>query len=242
MTICHLCLNEAHLCRSHIIPEFLYSSLYDKDHRFIELSEIAEGGKLTKPQKGHREKLLCERCESRINQFEKHARRLFVDPLPPCMEGSQRFRAHPRLDYTLSKLFFLSILWRASVSSLDMFRHVRLGRHEDIIRRMILSRDPRDTETYSVVLFALKFDGDHFRDFMVEPTYMRVEGRRCYRFVMAGFVVLIFVASLPPPQPYPRLALSPTSPIKSFDSELQEFKFLRVGWDAAAAVKIDGDP
>jgi len=38
---------------------------------------------------------------------------------------------------------------------------------------------------------------------------MRVEGRKCYRFVMGGFVILVFVASVPVPHPYPLGILDP---------------------------------
>jgi hypothetical protein len=99
---------------------------------------------------------------------------------------------------------------------------------------MVLERSAGSYLDYPVALFALKFHGDHFRDFMVEPTYMKVEGRRCYRFVMTGFVVLIFVSSMPAPDPFPRICLSPSGPIKSFDSELREFMFLQEVWDRAA--------
>jgi len=35
---CKLCNNEVPLRNSHIIPEFLYASLYDDKHRFYEIS------------------------------------------------------------------------------------------------------------------------------------------------------------------------------------------------------------
>jgi hypothetical protein len=142
------------------------------------------------------------------------------------------------LDYSLTKLFFLSILWRSSVSTLPIFKHVSLGAHEERIRRMIYEQYPGEDSLYPVTLFALKFDGTHFRDFMVEPTYMRVDGRRCYRFVMAGFVVLVFVTSLSAPEPFSRLCISPHTTIKSFDSEFSEFRFLREVWDRAAKAEI----
>lgn len=212
--------------------------MYDEKHRIIELSEIAEGGKLRHPQKGHREKLLCAKCESHINHFEKHTRRLFVDPLPPPSMGNCRMREHPRLDYPLSKLFFLSILWRASVSSLPLFRHVKLGPHEEPMRQMILNCEPGETTTYPVTLFPLHLEGDHLRDILVEPTYMRFKGRRCYRFVMAGFVVFIIVSVQSPPDPFPQIAISSTGPVRSYSAELTEFPFLNELWKAAGKVTL----
>jgi len=230
---CRLCLEEADLCRSHVIPEFLYSELYDGEHRFVEMYDVTNG-KVRMGQKGYRERLLCPKCETHINHFEKHTRRLFVDPLPALTSGSSRFREHVRLDYSLTKLFFLSVLWRASISTLPVFKHVSLGTHEEKIRNMIYGQDPGADSLYPVALFALQFEGRHFRDFMVEPTYMRIEGRRYYRFVMAGFVVFAFVSSSPAPAPFSRLCISPYASVKSFDSDLSEFRFLREVWDRAA--------
>ena len=59
---CALCLREAALCRSHIIPEFLYEPIYDDKHRLKLLSVIPEQP-TTYKQKGIWEKLLCEACE-----------------------------------------------------------------------------------------------------------------------------------------------------------------------------------
>jgi hypothetical protein len=55
-------------------------------------------------------------------------------------------------DYPRLKLFFLSLLWRADVTSDPMFKAVRLGAHEQRIRKMILQKDPGSPEDYSVVL------------------------------------------------------------------------------------------
>ncbi len=55
-TTCALCL-ERPLRDSHVIPEFLYKSIYDEKHRFYAL---AVGEYPGYEQKGIRESLLCE--------------------------------------------------------------------------------------------------------------------------------------------------------------------------------------
>lgn len=239
--ICRLCLIPAKLCASHIVPEFLYKVLYDERHRFIELPDVRKGVAI-QPQKGHRERLLCVDCEGKINRYEKHIRRLFVDELPSHIPNSKRIREHPRIDYSLSKLFFLSVLWRASVSSLPIFKYVALGPHEERIRKMIWDDFAGSALDYPVSVFSLFMDGEHFRDFMAEPTYMRVDQRRCYRLVLMGFVVLIYVDSVPISGGAAQLALSPEIPFRSFQSEFREFKFLAKVWDIACQTKTNLDP
>lgn len=237
-SLCRLCLEEAKLCRSHIIPEFLYAELYDENHRFIEVASVTEGV-VRQGQLGYREKLLCDSCEATLSRWERHARRLFVDELPPFAEKSARLREHKRADYLPTKLFFLSILWRASVSSLSIFKHVSLGPHEERIRQMLMQADPGGMLDYPVSLFALHMMGNHFKNFMVEPTYMRVDGRRCYRIVVRGFVVIIYVDSVKIVYPHTILVMDPEKPIRTFDSDLGDFKFLKRVWETAARTTKD---
>lgn len=232
-TTCRLCQRTAPLCKSHIIPEFIFTSMYDAKHRFIEVADVAQG-KVGRVQKGYWERLLCGECESVLNRYERHTRRLFVDTLPPTIPPSKRMRAHPRLEYARTKLFFLSILWRSSISTLGWFKHVRLGPYEEKIRQMILAGNPGSATDFAITIFALNFQGTHFQDFIVEPTHMRFEGRKCYRFVLGGFVVFVFVAAELPPEPFPRLILDPSRAIHTFDGELGDFPFLKYVWEKAA--------
>jgi hypothetical protein len=237
---CRLCRAGGKLCKSHVIPEFVYSILYDKDHRFIEVPDV-DKGIVRRGQKGYWERLLCVHCEARCNRFEKHARRLFFDPLPPYLEGSRRIREHPRLDYAKLKLFFLSVLWRASVSGLPVFRHVNLGAHDEKLREMLLGEDPGGPLDYSVLLFNLHFNGEPLRDYMVNPTPARHDGRRTYRFVFGGIVAVVFVSKQPPPPKLERFLMGSTPSIQSFDAELRDFAFLRNVWNRASQSTKDMD-
>jgi hypothetical protein len=96
---------------------------------------------------------------------------------------------------------------------------------------MILDNNAGGTSVYPVQIYALHFDGKHLFDFLVEPTHMRVNGRRCYRFVIRGFVVFIYVANHKIPDEQERLALHSDSTVKTYDAELGEFAFLRYVWD-----------
>lgn len=235
---CRLCLQEAPLCKSHVIPEFCFKPFYDNSHHFIEVTDVKKG-KVRKGQKGYWERLLCKDCEALISRYERYARRLFADPLPPIVPGTQRVRQHPNLTYRDLKLFFLSVLWRCSVSTNSFFKHVSLGPHDEKIRLMLLTRDAGFANLYSVMIFALHFDGKRLPDFMVEPTPTRFEGRKCYRFVLSGFVILIFVSSHDAPEKFLRHVLSPNRPIETYDNELGDFGFLREVWNKGAETTKD---
>jgi len=235
---CRLCLQERPLCKSHVVSEFLFRPFYDKNHRYIEVTDVRKG-RVRRGQSGYWDRLLCSDCETKINRFEKHSRRLFTDRLPLATLGRVRMREFPQLDYRLLKLFFLSVLWRASVTGLPVFKHVSLGPHEEKIRLMLSSEDAGSAEDYPTLFFILHFDGAHFRDLMPAPTYMRVQGRKCYRLVLTGFVVLIFVSKQSVPGAFPHVVWGPDRPVRGYDAEVGEFAFFRHVWDTAAQTTRD---
>jgi hypothetical protein len=236
--ICHLCKLPKKLCRSHIIPEFCFARFYDAKHRFIEVHDVSKG-RVHRGQKGYTERLLCDVCETHINRFERHARRLFTNDLP-LGDPPTSIIEISNLRYAPLKLFFLSILWRAGVSKHHVFRHITLGHHEEALRLRLLKEDPGTAESYGCMVFPLLFQREHFRDFMPEPTPGRLStGHKTYRFVISGFVIFFVVSSHSLDQRFTRLLLRPEAPLRIFPRELTEFTFLRETWNRAAETTKD---
>jgi hypothetical protein len=183
---CALCRDLADLRRSHIIPEFLHRPVYDDDHSTQVIAYGAE--RATTLRKGLRERLLCDRCEGQLQSYEDYFARAWRDH--PILNGKldgQDFTLHG-LDYRKTKLFLLSILWRASVSTLPDFSQVSLGPHEDRIRVMLLRNDPGDPLDYRVIagliwdpVTKLRWD-----NIVMRPVRMRINGGFIYRIVFAG--------------------------------------------------------
>jgi hypothetical protein len=90
------------------------------------------------------------------------------------------------------KLFFLSVLWRASISTHDYYKRIDAGPHANVLRDMILSENPGCPDNYSVVL--AKFD-DPLAIQMLDPHKDRFDGLNFYRFYLTGFVSYIKVDS-----------------------------------------------
>ena len=72
--ICQLCLKESELRNSHILPEFFYLSTYESRdaHRTLEITHDAE----RTIQKGLREYLFCQECETKLSRYEGYAAKL----------------------------------------------------------------------------------------------------------------------------------------------------------------------
>jgi hypothetical protein len=234
---CRLCLDESsQLCNSHIIPELCFDPLYDPEKRnFIELN--ISTGRVRKHQKGFRERLLCANCESVINNYEKHARRLFVDPLPTPRSGSKMLFDYPQIDYSLIRLYAMSLAWRASVSSLDIFNLVDLGPHEELFRKHLLGGIAPEANRFPCAIFRIVESGEHFIDFMTNPTYAKLEGHRYYRFVVRGFLFFVF-ASQGIPKDMEPLMLAPDKPVFVMNTDFHSHKFLSSVWNAGRNLNL----
>ncbi len=192
--ICHLCQQEASLKRSHIIPEFVYASLYDKKHKFHVLSTLEDRPRPME-QKGLRERLLCGNCEQQLSVYEKYAREVLLGGVNITAQHIGNLIRVSDLNYNKFKLFQLSILWRASISKHPMFLKVNLGLDEEKIRRMIHVNNPGGKTDYPCILFGLQSATGTHQDFIDQPRKIHIDGNVTYRFIFSGFMWSFYVSS-----------------------------------------------
>ena len=183
---CKLCRERKDLRNSHIISEFLYRPLYDEKSRALELD--GRSGKQRVLQKGLRERLLCDGCE-RILQRDEHYFSLLwfeTSPLPDPVEGLWIERDD--LNFERFFRFHLSILWRASVSTLQQFSAVALGPFEEGFRAFLhgevaaLQNEPR---IFGAVLRRPR-SHELFQELVLTPVRSRPSGVLTYSFVFGG--------------------------------------------------------
>jgi hypothetical protein len=174
------------LCDSHVLPEFGYAALYDGKHRYFRLiADPKEGERGVKlEQKGLREQLLCKACETKLSRLETYASRLLADGLTVPVPG--QMTTNPA-DYSLLKLFQLSLLWRAHVSSHRMFAPVQLGPHAERLRKMLLDEDPGRACDYPCMMGAV-YDRARRMPGLIAPAMMvKRDGHHLYAINFAGF-------------------------------------------------------
>ena len=206
---CALCLKDKPLRRSHIIPEFLYAPLYDSKHRLQILSVLPEEESQLK-QKGEREPLLCDSCENLLSKYERYASLLFTGQLPTKGTHEANLISVEGIEYAKLKLFQMSILWRAGVSTLPLFERVQLGPHAEQLRVRILTEDPGKPEDYGCIMYLLTTSDGSMPALIMQPTKVRNQGHITYKFVMSSMVWVYFVSSIPPPYPFSLCVLRET--------------------------------
>jgi hypothetical protein len=206
---CRLCQNEKELCFSHIIPEFAYFPIYDENHRFVKIPR----GKDKYEQKGMREYLLCDDCDRRIiGKWETYSSPIIksIQDLNITPYGDQ-YVIH-NVKYTDFKLFQLSLLWRASVASVEMFKDIHIADHEEIIRNMLLSKNPGLPEQYGCIMFVLD-DAVHLQKTIWSPVKDTIDGYTCYRF-LTGRIFWYFFLPFAYPKDAESFFLSPEGTLR----------------------------
>jgi hypothetical protein len=208
------------LTRSHIIPEFMYGSLFDKHHKMYKLrpAEFMRGiKKVVRQTSGEYESnVLCEECDTlRLNQYESYAKEVVRKThsrilLNGCDDETTpegiKFRRCDGVDCRKFKLFLLSILWRASISTREMFREIMIGHeHEEAIRSMIMKADPGQGDQYPVIMISHLGDPATPGDLVGQPGSSPVNGRARFVFPIGGVTYLFHLSMEAVPdgfQPY----------------------------------------
>ena len=172
---CRLCLNTRPLVNSHIIPDFQFKPLKKVDGRFHWLSPDPEVKDRT-GQKGFTERLFCAECDNeRLQKNEAYFAQLWSGGYLPNTAQTKRFLIFRDHDYKRTKNYLLSILWRMSICSREVFREVSLGeKHEEILRAGLLADREFGEDEYAVTVTAAFIDGKFYDDFILQPDSHRL--------------------------------------------------------------------
>lgn len=204
---CGLCRRLTPVCRSHVIPAYLYDRVKSGSGKVLKgmIAKDGGGGSFDARQQGFTHPLLGRCCEELLQREYEGPVRL---PLFALIErrsaaglnleqarSSDGFEIAKLscLDYRRWKLFFLSILARANAlpRGVAEFADVELGtKHGPGIRRMVLEGDPGPPSLYPVFLYLTleRFDGIN------HPYDARFHGRRCYSMLLQTVVATVVVS------------------------------------------------
>jgi hypothetical protein len=223
---CKLCLDEKKLKKSHIIPEFIYSEMYDENHKYKEISTDSQRKNKRHP-KGIYEKLLCESCELKLSRWENYVSKLLKGGLEFSIKSSDKYHMISEIDSLSLRLFQLSILWRASVSSAQFFGNVTLECHEEKIQKLLLLEDYGLTWQYGCIMYALISDQSVLTDLIIQPDRMKCNGHLVYRFIFGGFIWLFFVSNHATPKEVQSYFTSQNNSTKILFKDVEKLPYLR---------------
>lgn len=201
MGICKLCLKEKELVESHIIPKFMFKGMKDEKKAFFEITynlDTAESKKQKKQKEDFDRNILCADCDNRIiGGYEDYAKKSMygenLDPkiAPVCKNyinpgDGIEYSVCKNIDYGKFKLFLLSLLWRASITTRPLFGEVSLGKtHEERLRKMIYENIIPSEHEYPIMMTSFMRTEHNLRNLIGQPKRIKMMGG------LNGYVFLI---------------------------------------------------
>jgi hypothetical protein len=221
MSVCRFCNQERRLIDAHIIPRSFFEFLYHpEDEAPLLMFSYKLKSARPKPVGSFDKNILCQECDAKIGKWDGYAKGIFIDSHPvPHPKFSDRLYTITRADPELIMLFFLSIIWRASISSQPEFRKISLGPFESEAHQMLISA--KVTEPFEMVL--LKYSEGSLgrvasRNIFV-PIKLRIDGITFIKvFLPNAYQCYIKVDSRPLPYPFEAISLNHPPPISILNS------------------------
>ena len=172
MATCNYCTYDKELIKAHIYPKKLYNPMKDsfQDSKPADRVPYAfsKDGSAKQWQNGiYDENILCGCCDKLLGYFDEHGQSVLKNIREA--EGDVITLKKEDFNYNTFKLFFLSILWRASISNLPFFDKIKLGHEEPLIKEMLIDNNSGNPDLYSVIITKRK--GEY--RFIMEPPWNR---------------------------------------------------------------------
>lgn len=194
---CKFCGKEKKLIGAHIVPRCFYLALKEND-RYLCIN--SKTGKYKIQQKGSLDKnILCEDCDSKIlGKFDKEAHRVLLENF----SNYKYFKLLPffkiyrlkntEFDYYKLRNFFISLLWRASISDLDEWSNINLGGYEKKALEIL-----KGEKEYDELFKILIYKNCNNEGFNKEVIILKGKTSKYKKYViqMAGYCIEVMVDS-----------------------------------------------
>ena len=152
--ICKFCNEEKELIKSHIIPKSFYR-LKQHDNRFSAITTSDNSVDLVHYQNGLKEYLMCSDCDGRLGILDAYAGKILFQeickhPFKTVNSIKTYLLKNCEFDYYKLRKFFISLAWRASISS--EFNNFSLGKYEDIALKILKDEMSDNTDLFVPVV------------------------------------------------------------------------------------------
>ncbi len=229
---CRLCeVEKDKLCKAHLIPESFYRFMYPDgkvDSKKPLIKVLSEVPYLVKDNIGiYDESILCAKCDNYLGQLDEYGKSILLDSNPVLIRnGEIEIFSILNVDVAKLKLFFLSVLWRCSISKRSEVKHVFVGlKFENQLRDMLLSLNAGDVDDFSIVIHRYNYltAENHFKQLLILPTRFKLEGINYFQVYFSnGYKVLIKVDGRPQHLKILPLSLQQNKPVYVFRDEYFE--------------------
>jgi len=207
---CRLCLEIKPLIKAHILPKWCFRQGLKnfKDPSIILTKDIKRRAKTFSPGSIgiYDETILCKECDRYFSPWEKYFKEEFFDKFNSFPTLLQHPLEHPttlaqEFSHDKIKLFFLALLWRASISNQSFYQNVSCGKkYEEKLRQMLIDKDAGDIADFPVwAKYYFDKNKKSYAALKLSPFRHRISEVNCYTFVFLGFEFSIKVDAKPTP-------------------------------------------
>jgi len=200
--ICKGCGKEKQLIKAHVIPASFFLGLRDGEKP----TKIISNTPSVYPKKSYigvyDKNILCRECEDQFQDLDDYGCKVLIrnEAHLEKLHHNGRLVGYRINDINFEKLkiFFISVLWRASISTNYFFKDIDLGALENQAKQIIWKRHIPGIHDFSFVLS--KFDDDGAGRTILNPHQERWFSVNYYRFYLYGYILYIKADSRKTPE------------------------------------------
>ena len=215
---CKFCNKENKLVESHIIPKAFFKYIKKSNEPLKILTNVR--GEFTKrSEKGVYDEFICLDCEKRFEKYDDYAAKILIHGrhkfIPLYEKGRIIAFQLEKYNYELLKLFFISVLWKASVSTHSFYSRVSIGPYEKCAKSMIERNDPGTENDFSTLLSCWQITQKKrfLLQSMMDPFKEKWDAINSYRFYFADIVCSIKTDKRNFIKPMSEIMLKPDRPL-----------------------------
>jgi len=186
----------------------MYQNLYNTDIRRFHSFEInldnLEDAKKRIQQKGVREYLLCQKCETLLSKYENYAaetlygknlkNKTYIVDAKQTPDEKYFLYHYVGFDYQAFRIFLLSILWRLIISKSFKTPDFPIDLVEKL-RQAIIEENPLSPKEFGCLLQVIKYKkGQIVKGFILSP-YVTGEKNHILNIMVDGFIFSFFFES-----------------------------------------------
>lgn len=229
---CKGCGEARKLIKAHIIPRSFYMDLRDRAG-YLNVVPSESTHRIARSNIGDYDiGILCQDCDQYLAIFDDYGKQVLIDRVHPLEEIS---KAGAVAGWTIQgcdpvrlEKFFLSVLWRASISSRKFFLKVKLGPYERELRDYLWGEANHHRSLGCVISkFRVSRRTPGAEKTILDPDRFKYGDRNYYRLYLGGYIIWIRVDGRRPIDSIGACELAPDRPCiivnRSFDDS-KEFQ------------------
>jgi hypothetical protein len=201
---CRWCGQTKPLIKAHVVPRNFFELISgERPEKYTVLVRTNTKNPRTFLQAGiYDVSILCADCDGRFSELDAYGWKILGKPLKGQViadseTGVELAVEVSGVDTDKLRRFMLSVLWRSSVSNLDVYSNVSLGpKFENKIKARIFESTPLDYDEYSTCFFAIEEPSYKTLSKSMFPPYRaKLDGLNWQILYFPGLKVLVKVDS-----------------------------------------------